>query len=42
MVHPYNRRRIGLEKVTFLHPSLAPITGDTLGIFLFQEQILLA
>ena len=41
MVHPYNRRRIGLEKVTFLHPSLAPITGDTLGIFLFQEQIIL-
>jgi error-prone DNA polymerase len=41
MVHPYNRRRLGLEKVTFLHPSLAPITGDTLGIFLFQEQIIL-
>jgi error-prone DNA polymerase len=41
MVHPYNRRRIGLEKVVYLHPSLEPITRDTLGIFLFQEQIIL-
>jgi error-prone DNA polymerase len=42
MVHPYNRRRLGLEKVTYLHPALKPITADTLGILLFQEQILLA
>ncbi|HEX5414621.1 MAG TPA: DNA polymerase III subunit alpha [Chloroflexota bacterium] len=41
MVHPYNRRRLGLEKVTYLHPCLEPITRDTLGIFLFQEQIIL-
>ena len=41
MVHPYNRRRLGLEKVHYLHPSLEPITRDTLGIFLFQEQIIL-
>jgi error-prone DNA polymerase len=41
MVHPYNRRRIGLEQVTYLHPSLEPILQDTLGIFLFQEQIIL-
>lgn len=41
MVHPYNRRRLGLEKVVYLHPSLEPITSDTLGIFLFQEQIIL-
>jgi error-prone DNA polymerase len=41
MVHPYNRRRLGLEPVVYLHPSLEPITRDTLGIFLFQEQIIL-
>jgi error-prone DNA polymerase len=41
MVHPYNRRRLGLEKVAYLHPLLEPITRDTLGIFLFQEQIIL-
>jgi error-prone DNA polymerase len=42
MVHPYNRRRLGLERVSYLHPLLEPITRDTLGILLFQEQILLA
>ena len=41
MVHPYNRRRVGLEPITYLHPLLAPILQDTLGIFLFQEQIIL-
>ncbi|HEY8885348.1 MAG TPA: DNA polymerase III subunit alpha, partial [Chloroflexota bacterium] len=41
MVHPYNRRRLGLEKVVYLHPLLESITRDTLGIFLFQEQIIL-
>lgn len=41
MVHPYNRRRLGLEKVVYLHPLLEPITRDTLGIFLFQEQVIL-
>lgn len=41
MVHPFNRRRIGLEKVAYLHPALEPILRDTLGIFLFQEQIIL-
>ncbi|MGH2459601.1 MAG: DNA polymerase III subunit alpha [Chloroflexota bacterium] len=41
MVHPFNRRRLGLEKVTYPHPLLAPILQDTLGIFLFQEQIIL-
>jgi len=41
MVHPYNRRRLGLEKVVYLHPLLASITRDTLGIFLFQEQVIL-
>lgn len=41
MVHPYNRRRLGLEKVVYPHPLLEPILRDTLGIFLFQEQIIL-
>jgi error-prone DNA polymerase len=38
MVHPYLRRRNGEEPVTYIHPSLEPILGRTLGIPLFQEQ----
>ncbi|MGQ9546534.1 MAG: DNA polymerase III subunit alpha [Dehalococcoidia bacterium] len=40
MVHPYIRRRKGLEKVIYLHPKLKPILEDTLGIILFQEQVI--
>jgi error-prone DNA polymerase len=40
MVHPYIRRRKGLEKVTYLHPKLETILEDTLGIILFQEQVI--
>jgi error-prone DNA polymerase len=40
MVHPYVRRRRGLEPVRYLHPDLEPILKDTLGVILFQEQIL--
>ena len=40
MVHPYIRRRKGLEKVTYLHPKLKPILEDTLGVILFQEQVI--
>ncbi|HCN04745.1 MAG TPA: hypothetical protein DIS79_03925, partial [Bacteroidetes bacterium] len=40
MVHPYIRRRRGLEPVVHLHPFLEPILADTLGIVLFQEQVL--
>jgi error-prone DNA polymerase len=40
MVHPYIRRRKGLEKVTYLHPKLEPILEDTLGVLLFQEQVI--
>jgi error-prone DNA polymerase len=40
MVHPYIRRRKGLEKVTYLHPSLKLILEDTLGVLLFQEQVI--
>ncbi len=40
MVNPYVRRRKGLEPVTYLHPDLEPLLKDTLGIVLFQEQVL--
>ncbi|MPY88236.1 MAG: DNA polymerase III subunit alpha [Luteitalea sp.] len=40
MVHPYLRRRSGLEPVTFPHASLEPILARTLGVPLFQEQLL--
>src|SRR6266545_1697027 len=40
MVHPYLRRRNGLEPVTYAHPSLEPILKRTLGVPLFQEQLL--
>ena len=38
MVHPYLRRRQGLEKVEYHHPELEGILGRTLGVPLFQEQ----
>ena len=40
MVHPYIRRRKGLEKVSYLHPRLRPILQETLGVILFQEQVI--
>ena len=40
MVHPYLRRRAGREPVTVLHPALEPILARTLGVPLFQEQLL--
>ena len=40
MVHPYLRRRQGLEPVTYLHPSLEPALRETLGVIIFQEQVL--
>ena len=39
-VHPYLRRRAGQEPVTYLHPSLEPILADTLGVILYQEQVM--
>ncbi|MBC5804774.1 MAG: error-prone DNA polymerase [Candidatus Eremiobacter antarcticus] len=38
MVHPYIRRRRGLEPVTYPHPKLQPVLERTLGVPLFQEQ----
>jgi len=40
MVHPYLRRRMGLEKVDYAHPRLKPILEKTLGIPIFQEQVM--
>ncbi len=40
MVHPYLRRREGLEPVVYPHPSLEPVLEKTLGIPLFQEQVI--
>ncbi len=40
MVHPYLRRRRGEEPVTYPHPSLQPVLEKTLGIPLFQEQVM--
>ena len=39
-VHPYIRRRQGLEPVTYLHPLLEPSLRRTLGVPLFQEQLM--
>ncbi|HLE59726.1 MAG TPA: PHP domain-containing protein [Candidatus Limnocylindria bacterium] len=39
-VHPYLRRRAGLEPVVYPHPSLEPILSDTLGVILYQEQVM--
>src|SRR5579859_4586768 len=39
-VHPYIRRRQGREPVTYAHPLLEPILKDTLGVILYQEQII--
>ncbi len=40
MAHPYFERRQGRQEVTYPHPSLEPILERTLGVVLFQEQIL--
>src|ERR1700689_1596914 len=40
MVHPYLNRRSGREPVDALHPILEPVLKRTLGIPLFQEQLL--
>jgi len=39
-VHPYIRRRNGAEPVTYLHPSMERALAKTLGIPLFQEQLM--
>ncbi len=39
-VHPYIRRRNGTEPVTYLHPLLERSLAKTLGVPLFQEQLM--
>jgi DNA polymerase III alpha subunit len=39
-VHPYLRRKQGLEEVTYLHPSLEPVLRDSMGVILYQEQVM--
>ena len=40
MLHAYIKRRQGLEPVTYPHPSLEPVLKRTMGVPLFQEQLL--
>jgi error-prone DNA polymerase len=39
-VHPYIRRKLGFEDITYLHPKLKPVLERTLGVPLFQEQLM--
>ncbi len=40
LVHPYLNRRNGYEKIDFIHPACEEILSRTLGVPLFQEQVL--
>jgi error-prone DNA polymerase len=40
MVHPYLRRRLGEEPIDHMHPRLKDALDETLGVVLFQEQVL--
>ncbi len=40
LVHPYLNRRAGREPLDYIHPLLKPVLERTLGVPLFQEQIL--
>ncbi len=39
-VHPYLKRRQGKEKVSYPHPKLKPILEETLGVIIYQEQVI--
>ncbi|GAA3543538.1 error-prone DNA polymerase [Kribbella ginsengisoli] len=39
-VHPFIRRKLGEETITYLHPALEPVLKRTLGVPLFQEQLM--
>ena len=39
-VHPYVRRKKGLEPVSYLHPCLEPILEKSYGVLLFQEDVM--
>ncbi|WP_157772781.1 hypothetical protein, partial [Pseudoponticoccus marisrubri] len=40
MVHPYLKRKQGLEPVTYPHENLRPVLERTLGVPIFQEQVI--
>ena len=40
MKEVYIKRRAGLEKIDYVHPSLAPALDDTYGVVIYQEQVL--
>jgi len=39
-IHPYLRRRDGVDEIAYPHPSLEPVLSRTLGVPLFQEQLM--
>ena len=39
-VHPFVRRKLGTEAVTYAHPKLEPVLARTLGVPVFQEQLM--
>ncbi|TDN92204.1 error-prone DNA polymerase [Microbacterium sp. BK668] len=39
-VHPFVRRKLGREPITYAHPNLEPVLERTLGIPVFQEQLM--
>lgn len=39
-VHPFVRRKLGQEEVTYPHPKLKPVLERTMGIPVFQEQLM--
>ncbi|MFT4110268.1 error-prone DNA polymerase [Propionicimonas sp.] len=39
-VHPFVRRKLGREPVTYAHPLLEPVLSRTLGVPVFQEQLM--
>jgi DNA polymerase-3 subunit alpha len=40
LYHAYLRRRAGVEPVSYDHPLMEPIVGDTYGILIYQEQLI--
>ena len=40
MMNPYMERRMGRQEVSYAHPLLEPVLRRTLGVPLFQEQLL--
>ncbi|WIY84204.1 error-prone DNA polymerase [Propionimicrobium sp. PCR01-08-3] len=39
-VHPFVRRKLGRDPVSYLHPKLEPVLARTLGVPVFQEQLM--